>query len=83
MYREAYQNIADEMRGIIARNTLAEEEADRLSKFNAEIIGHHNPTQRIYYVDRIRKELAETKQVCIFLLSYLEYIGRVSDPCIR
>ncbi|KAI5118462.1 hypothetical protein M0805_006281 [Coniferiporia weirii] len=61
-YREAYQNIAEEMRGLVARNSLAEDEAERLSKFNAEILGHRNPTQKIYYVDRIRRELSETKQ---------------------
>ena len=41
----------------------AEEEAQRLSKFNAEILGHNNPAQRIMYVDRIRRELHETKHV--------------------
>lgn len=45
------------------RNDLAEDEAERLSAFNAEILGHRNPAQRIMYVDRIRRELAETKQV--------------------
>jgi hypothetical protein len=48
---------------LVDRNDLAEEEADRLSRFNAEILGHNNPAQRIMYVDRIRKELAETKHV--------------------
>ena len=47
----------------MARNQIAEEEVDRISQFNAEILGHHNPAQRIMYVDRIRRELAEAKQV--------------------
>ena len=51
------------MRGLVARNALAEDEANRLSAFNAEILSHRNPTQKILYVDRIRRELAETKQV--------------------
>lgn len=51
------------MRGLVARNDLAEDEADRLSRFNAEILSHSNPTQKIMYVDRIRRELADTKQV--------------------
>ncbi|KAF9241565.1 hypothetical protein BU15DRAFT_87150 [Melanogaster broomeanus] len=42
-------------RGLLARNNLAEEEAEYLSRFNAEILG-------IVYVDRIRRELAENKQ---------------------
>ncbi|KLO12253.1 hypothetical protein SCHPADRAFT_875665 [Schizopora paradoxa] len=62
IYREAYESIAEEMRNLVARNTLAEEEAERLSKFNAEILGHRNPVQKICYVDKIRRELAETKQ---------------------
>ena len=69
-YQEAYYNLVDEVGALMDRNNLAEDEADRLSKFNAEILGHHNPAQRIMYVDRIRRELAETKQVSfsIFLV---------------
>jgi hypothetical protein len=48
---------------LVDRNDLAEDEAERLSKFNAEILGHNNPAQRIMYVDRVRRELAETKHV--------------------
>jgi hypothetical protein len=62
-YQEAYYRLSDEVGTLIARNELAEGEAERLSKFNAEILGHTNPAQRIMYVDRIRKELAETKRV--------------------
>jgi len=54
----------DEVGTLVDQNILAEEEAGRLSKFNAEILGHNNPAQRIMYVDRIRRELAETKHVC-------------------
>lgn len=63
-YREAYNNLIQEVDALIARNALAEEEAHRLSRFNAEILGHNNPAQRIVYVDKIRRELHETKQVC-------------------
>ena len=62
-YREAYQNLVDEVGVLAARNELAESEAHRLSRFNAEILGHTNPAQRIVYLDRVRRELAETKQV--------------------
>ena len=67
-YQEAYYNLVDEVGTLVDRNNLAEDEADRLSKFNAEILGHHNPSQRIMYVDRIRRELAETKQVSFSIL---------------
>jgi hypothetical protein len=65
-YQEAYNNMMEQVGCLVARNALAEEEADRLSKFNAEILGHNNPAQRIMYVDRIRRELAETKHVSPF-----------------
>lgn len=70
-YVEAYTNIVEEVGVLVQRNALAEEEAERLSKFNAEILGHRNPAQRIMYVDRIRRELHEMKQVrLIFLRNY-------------
>jgi hypothetical protein len=62
-YQAAYYSLVDEVGGLVDRNNLAEDEADRLSRFNAEILGHNNPAQRIMYVDRIRRELAETKHV--------------------
>jgi uncharacterized tellurite resistance protein B-like protein len=64
-FQEAYYSLSNEVNALLARNALAENEAKRLSSFNAEILGHQNPAQRILYVDRIRKELAETKQVCL------------------
>ncbi|KAJ7497216.1 hypothetical protein FB451DRAFT_220873 [Mycena latifolia] len=60
-FQAAYYSLSDEVKSLIARNELAEGEAQQLSKFNAEILGHHNPAQRIMYVDRIRRELAEIK----------------------
>ena len=62
-YREAYHNLVDEVGVLVARNQLAESEANRLSQFNAEILAHNNPAQRIVYLDRVRRELAEAKQV--------------------
>lgn len=52
-----------EVDALVTKNALAEDEAQRLSKFNAEILGHNNPAQRIVYIDRVRRELHETKQV--------------------
>lgn len=62
-YHDAYNKLIEEVDELVLKNALAEDEAARLSKFNAEIIGHNNPAQRISYVDRIRRELHETKQV--------------------
>ncbi|KAI0279485.1 hypothetical protein BGY98DRAFT_968398 [Russula aff. rugulosa BPL654] len=64
-YRDAYHKLLDEVGVLAARNQLAECEANRLSQFNAEILGHNNPSQRIVYLDRVRRELAETKQMLI------------------
>ncbi len=62
-YQEAYISLSEEVGTLLARNKLAEEETERLSKFNVEILSHNNPAQRISYVDRIRRELAEAKHV--------------------
>ena len=74
-YREAYHNLVDEVGVLVARNQLAESEANKLSQFNAEILAHNNPSQRIVYLDRVRRELAETKQVR-FSLSFLPHVMR-------
>jgi hypothetical protein len=66
-YQEAYYSLSDEVASLLTRNQIAEEEANRISKFNAEILGHNNPAQRIMYVDRIRRELAEAKHVSFLL----------------
>ncbi|KAF8813604.1 hypothetical protein BYT27DRAFT_7180355 [Phlegmacium glaucopus] len=61
-YQEAYYSLSNEIGSLLTRNQIAEEEVNRISQFNAEILGHNNPAQRIMYVDRIRRELAEAKQ---------------------
>lgn len=48
---------------LVSRNALAEGEAKYLSEFNAHLLGHANLNQRIFYVDRLRKEMSELKQV--------------------
>lgn len=48
---------------LVSRNALAEDEAKYLSEFNAHLLGHSNLNQRIFYVDRLRKEMTELKQV--------------------
>ncbi|KAG8905520.1 hypothetical protein FRB99_008779 [Tulasnella sp. 403] len=64
-YEEAYQSLMNEVGVLVSRNELAEVEANRLSQLNAEILSHTNPNQKILYVDKIRRELAETKQALI------------------
>ena len=62
-YEHAYRTLVDEVNALVDRNALAEEEAQQLSKFNAELLSHKNPAQKIMYVDRIRQELADARQV--------------------
>ncbi|KAG6842111.1 hypothetical protein C0991_002765 [Blastosporella zonata] len=78
-YQEAYYSLSDEVGSLVARNQLAEDEAQKLSKFNAEILGHNNPAQRIMYVDRIRRELAETKHKLVLLGREQEAAVAVND----
>ncbi|GJE94441.1 hypothetical protein PsYK624_106110 [Phanerochaete sordida] len=66
-YEAAYTALVDEVDALVRKNALAEDEAVRLSRFNAEILGHHNPAQRILYVDRVRRELAAAKQDFIMM----------------
>ena len=60
-YSDAYANLTKQINLLASLNKIAEEEATQLSQCNAEILGHHNPAQRIMYVDRIRRELAEAR----------------------
>ena len=61
-YAEAYSTLLNQIALLRSRQEIAEEQANQLSQCNAELLGHHNPAQRILYVDRIRRELAEARQ---------------------
>ena len=63
--QNAYQQLSDEVGELLTRNALAEDVAQQLSKFNAEIVGHRNPAQRIMYLERIRNELADSRQASV------------------
>lgn len=62
-YEHAYKSLCQEVDALVSRNQLVEKEAEHLSQFNAEILGHTNPHQKIHYLDRVRKDLADAKQV--------------------
>ncbi|KAG8968413.1 hypothetical protein FRC03_007610 [Tulasnella sp. 419] len=61
-FEKAYHDLMKEVNILVSRNALAEHDADHLSQMNAEILSHTNPGQKIFYVDKIRRDLAETKQ---------------------
>lgn len=48
---------------ILARETAAIEEAERLAMHNAELVGHSNDVQKVSYVEGVRREMALVKQV--------------------
>ncbi|KAH9485315.1 hypothetical protein JR316_0002223 [Psilocybe cubensis] len=78
-YQESFYALHAEVERLVTRNQIAEEEADRISKFNAEILGHNNPAQRIMYVDRIRRELAEAKHKIAMLIREQENVVAQND----
>ncbi|KAF9484441.1 hypothetical protein BDN70DRAFT_872455 [Pholiota conissans] len=78
-FQDAYYSLSNEVNALLVRNEIAESEAERISKFNAEILGHHNPAQRIMYVDRIRRELAEAKHKIGLLTKEQEDIAYIND----
>ncbi|EKM54596.1 uncharacterized protein PHACADRAFT_210395 [Phanerochaete carnosa HHB-10118-sp] len=82
-YEQAYNGLVDEVDALVRRNALAEDEAQRLSRFNAEILGHHNPAQRIQYVDRIRSELHDTKQDLLMMTKDRDAFAAENDDLIR
>ncbi|KAH6914162.1 hypothetical protein BKA70DRAFT_656426 [Coprinopsis sp. MPI-PUGE-AT-0042] len=71
-YKDAFEQLNSRIDSLLARKKVAEDEAAELSEFNAQILGHHNAAQRIMYVDRIRRELAECKQNMADLLAEQE-----------
>ncbi|KIP05590.1 hypothetical protein PHLGIDRAFT_146852 [Phlebiopsis gigantea 11061_1 CR5-6] len=78
-YQQAYNSLIDQVDALIRKNALAEGEAQQLSRFNAEILGHHNPSQRIQYVDRIRRELHETKQELLMMTKERDAVSSEND----
>ncbi|KAJ7346535.1 hypothetical protein DFH08DRAFT_193064 [Mycena albidolilacea] len=82
-FQAAYYSLSDEIKSLIARKELAEGEAEQLSRFNAEILGHQNPAQRIMYVDRIRREMAEIKHKLALTETECESVASQNTELIR
>ncbi|EAU91292.2 hypothetical protein CC1G_11550 [Coprinopsis cinerea okayama7 len=78
-YRDAFEQLNTRIDSLLARKKVAEDEAAELIEFNAQILGHHNPAQRIVYVDRIRRELADAKQRIAELVVEQEKIKAQND----
>ncbi|SNX84705.1 uncharacterized protein MEPE_03414 [Melanopsichium pennsylvanicum] len=71
-FEALYHELAHEMKHLIERNALAEEEKATLSALNSELLSHNNPMQKIMYMDRVRHELDDVKQENLSLRLQLE-----------
>jgi hypothetical protein len=62
-YEDLYNALLEENRELVARESIAVEDAERLAMQNAELLGHGNGDQKISYVDSLRRDMALTKHV--------------------
>jgi hypothetical protein len=62
-FEEQYNELLERQAILEAREAMAIEEAERLSMQNAELLGHTNGSQKIGYVDGVRREMALCKHV--------------------
>jgi hypothetical protein len=64
----AHDQLLEQYEILETRLALAEDESDRLSQVNAELISHGNGLQRISYVEGVRREMSLIKQVSCSLM---------------
>lgn len=66
-YEAAYAELHTEAQTLIAKLAARDIQADELTSMNATLTSHANPQQRILCIDRVRRQLDETRlQSCIF-----------------
>ncbi|WVN90026.1 uncharacterized protein L203_105258 [Cryptococcus depauperatus CBS 7841] len=61
-YQDLYNDLKDQQSLLLARESAAIEEAERLAGQNAELAGHTNEMQKISYIETVRKEMFHVKQ---------------------
>ncbi|WVR09620.1 hypothetical protein IAU60_006692 [Kwoniella sp. DSM 27419] len=61
-FEALYENLESEHAMILARESAAIDEAERLGMENAELVGHVNEGQKINYVEGVRREMFIVKQ---------------------
>lgn len=74
-YEEKYEELLERQAILESRETVAIEEAERLAMQNSELMGHTNGSQRIGYVDNVRREMVLCKHVC----STSKYVTEEAD----
>lgn len=62
-YKELYEDLEERYRILEAREAMTYEDAEQLGRQNAELLGHGHDSQKVSYVDAVRREMAVTKAV--------------------
>lgn len=60
-YEAAYYGIRAEAQKLLTRLTAREVQAQELTSLNVALASHNNPNQKIFYLDRIRSQLDDTR----------------------
>lgn len=64
-----YDSLRSEAQVLLSRSNLYETQRDELSNLNNMLASHTNPSQKIYYLDRIRRELDDKRMQCQVLVA--------------
>lgn len=64
-YKELYEDLEERYRILEAREAMTYEDAEQLGRQNAELLGHGHDSQKVSYVDAVRREMAMTKAVSV------------------
>lgn len=62
-FEEQYNNLLERQQLLETREAVAIEQAERVAMENAELMGHTTGSQKIGYVDGVRREIALCRQV--------------------
>lgn len=63
-FKEEYERLRCQAQMLLSKSTLYEGQMEELTSLNMVLASHTNPSQKIYYLDRIRKELDEKRLEC-------------------
>jgi chromosome segregation ATPase len=66
-FETEYGQLRDQTQLLLLKSTLYQEQLDELTNLNTILASHTNPSQKIFYLDRIRKELEEKRNECQLL----------------
>jgi chromosome segregation ATPase len=63
-FEEEYERLRSQAQMLLSKSTQYEGRMEELTSLNTVLASHTNPSQKIYYLDRIRKELDEKRLEC-------------------